>query len=183
MEAHRTNATLTTPSGSCLVPFSEEALDSLPIKRDPTKPRTTTKQVLEQACQHLIAVDPRMKPLIERHHCKNFSPEGLAEEVDPFESLCSGIMSQQVLLDLRNPRSIWALSLYRYPALPPRVLRPNSSDYSTRPQKGRTLSPQSRFRNLARSSLVLSHFFEPLDCQNEKLSISKVWLRSFIAEI
>ena len=37
-----------------------------------------------------------MKPLIERYHCKLFSPEGLAEVIDPFESLCSGIMSQQV---------------------------------------------------------------------------------------
>lgn len=37
-----------------------------------------------------------MKPLIERHHCRTFSPEGLAEEIDPFESLCSGIISQQV---------------------------------------------------------------------------------------
>lgn len=37
-----------------------------------------------------------MKPLIEAHHCHIFSPEGLAEKIDPFESLCSGIISQQV---------------------------------------------------------------------------------------
>lgn len=37
-----------------------------------------------------------MKPLIEKHHCRIFSPEGLAEKVEPFESLCSGIISQQV---------------------------------------------------------------------------------------
>jgi len=37
-----------------------------------------------------------MKPLIEKHHCQIFSPEGLAEQVDPFESLASGIISQQV---------------------------------------------------------------------------------------
>lgn len=37
-----------------------------------------------------------MRPLIEAHRCRIFSPEGLAEQVDPFESLCSGIISQQV---------------------------------------------------------------------------------------
>jgi DNA-3-methyladenine glycosylase II len=37
-----------------------------------------------------------MKPLIEKHHCRIFSPEGLAEQIDPFESLCSSIISQQV---------------------------------------------------------------------------------------
>ncbi|KAK3996676.1 DNA glycosylase [Cladorrhinum sp. PSN332] len=37
-----------------------------------------------------------MKPLIEARHCHIFSPEGLAEKIDPFESLSSGIISQQV---------------------------------------------------------------------------------------
>lgn len=37
-----------------------------------------------------------MKPLIQAHHCRIFSPEGLAEKIDPFESLASGIISQQV---------------------------------------------------------------------------------------
>lgn len=37
-----------------------------------------------------------MRPLIEQHHCRVFSPEGLAERIDPFESLSSGIISQQV---------------------------------------------------------------------------------------
>ncbi|WYZ41345.1 hypothetical protein EsH8_V_000240 [Colletotrichum jinshuiense] len=60
-----------------------------------TKP-TTTENILEEACRHLIQVDPRMKPLIEKNPCRVFSPEGLAEKVDPFESLCSGIISQQV---------------------------------------------------------------------------------------
>ncbi|KAF6817986.1 DNA-3-methyladenine [Colletotrichum sojae] len=58
--------------------------------------RTTTANILEEACRHLIQVDPRMKPLIEKNHCRVFSPEGLAEKIDPFESLCSGIISQQV---------------------------------------------------------------------------------------
>ncbi|AEO57072.1 hypothetical protein MYCTH_2302825 [Thermothelomyces thermophilus ATCC 42464] len=60
-----------------------------------TRP-TTTANLLEEACAHLIKVDPRMKPLIEKHYCRIFSPEGLAEQIDPFESLCSSIISQQV---------------------------------------------------------------------------------------
>jgi len=41
-------------------------------------------------------MDPSLQPLIERHYCRVFCPEGLAEECDPFKSLCSGIMAQQV---------------------------------------------------------------------------------------
>jgi DNA-3-methyladenine glycosylase II len=52
--------------------------------------------LLEEACAHLIKVDARMKALVDAHPCRVFSPEGLAEEIDPFESLCSGIISQQV---------------------------------------------------------------------------------------
>jgi DNA-3-methyladenine glycosylase II len=44
----------------------------------------------------LISIDEKMRPLVERNHCKMFSPEGLAEKIDPFESLASGIISQQV---------------------------------------------------------------------------------------
>lgn len=95
-EPHRTNATLKTPSGSRLVPYSGEIIDSSPIKGGLPQPTTTTGQLLEQACAHLVAVDSRLKSLIEKHHCGIFSPEGLAEEVEPFEALCSSIMSQQV---------------------------------------------------------------------------------------
>lgn len=95
-EPHRTNATLKTPGGSRLVPFSKMVVDWSPTRGDLPEPTTTTQHLLEQACAHLIAVDPRLKPLIERHHCHIFSQEGLAEVIDPFESLCSGIVSQQV---------------------------------------------------------------------------------------
>jgi DNA-3-methyladenine glycosylase II len=44
----------------------------------------------------LLSVDPGLKSLIEKHHCRVFSPEGLNEEIDPFRSLSSGIMAQQV---------------------------------------------------------------------------------------
>ena len=57
---------------------------------------TTTATLLEEACAHLIKTDARMKPLIAAHHCRIFSPAGLAEQVDPFEALCSSIISQQV---------------------------------------------------------------------------------------
>ena len=95
-EPHGTNATLKTPGGSRLVPYSKEVVDSSPIKSGLSKPTTSTHNLLEQACAHLVSVDARMKPLIERHHCTVFSPEGLAEEINPFESLCSSIISQQV---------------------------------------------------------------------------------------
>ncbi|KAG6359634.1 hypothetical protein INS49_013157 [Diaporthe citri] len=57
---------------------------------------TTTANILEEACAHLIKVEPRIEPLITAHHCRIFSPAGLAEKIDPFESLASGIISQQV---------------------------------------------------------------------------------------
>ena len=61
-------------------------------------PTTTTETLLEEACAHLIKIDPKLRPVIEKHHCKLFSPEGLQEEIDPFRSLVSGIMAQLVLV-------------------------------------------------------------------------------------
>jgi DNA-3-methyladenine glycosylase II len=51
---------------------------------------------LTRASKHLISVDPRFKALLEQNHCHTYSPEGLAEGVDPFKSLVCGILSQQV---------------------------------------------------------------------------------------
>ncbi|KAK6189367.1 cell wall protein Ecm33 [Pestalotiopsis sp. IQ-011] len=87
------NAMLLSPKTSRIVAskFLDEASPSKPGAE-----RTTTANILQQACDHLIKVDQRMKPLIEGHHCRVFSPEGLAEAIDPFEALCSGIISQQV---------------------------------------------------------------------------------------
>ena len=56
----------------------------------------TTANLLEKACAHLLSVDPSLQKVIDAHHCKLFSPEGLAEEVEPFQALSSGIMAQQV---------------------------------------------------------------------------------------
>jgi DNA-3-methyladenine glycosylase II len=93
-EPHHTNATLVTPGGTQVTPTYSNFEDS------PSKPgaraTTTTKCMLDEACAHLIQVDPNLRPVIEQHHCRVFSPEGLAETIDPFRSLASGIISQQV---------------------------------------------------------------------------------------
>jgi DNA-3-methyladenine glycosylase II len=54
------------------------------------------KSFLARASEHLISFDPRFKILLEKHHCHLYSPEGLAEGVDPYNSLVTGIISQQV---------------------------------------------------------------------------------------
>ncbi|KAK4188051.1 DNA-3-methyladenine glycosylase [Podospora australis] len=102
-DPNRTNALLLSPQTSRIIsssapsaqaPGSPSALPLEGMKFTPTT--TTTTNLLEEACAHLIKVDARMKPLIEKHHCRIFSPEGLGERIDPFESLASGIISQQV---------------------------------------------------------------------------------------
>ena len=95
-EPNRTNAPLITPRGSRLVTYPKDTAHASPSKTGIPRPTTTTGHILEQACAHLIKQEPRLQPLIEKHHCKVFSLEGLAEECDPFKSLCSGIMAQQV---------------------------------------------------------------------------------------
>ncbi|CAN8105657.1 unnamed protein product [Discula destructiva] len=89
-----TNATLLSPETSRIVatnPLSQE--DDPPTPSSKTR---TTANILATACAHLVRTEPRLKPLIDAHHCRIFSPEGLAETIDPYESLASGIISQQV---------------------------------------------------------------------------------------
>ncbi|KAJ4206560.1 3-methyladenine DNA glycosylase [Fusarium falciforme] len=88
-----TNAPLLSPETSRLV--ASRDIETVSPTKAP-QVRTTTENLLQEACDYLVKVDGRMKPLIENHHCRVFSPEGLAEEIDPFESLSSGIISQQV---------------------------------------------------------------------------------------
>lgn len=52
--------------------------------------------MLKEGILHLLKVEPKLAPLIEKHECTLFSEEGLAEIVAPFDSLVSGIISQQV---------------------------------------------------------------------------------------
>jgi DNA-3-methyladenine glycosylase II len=88
-----TNAPLVTPETHRLI--ANKAVDQVsPSKKGNIK--STTGTLLEEALAHLVKVEPRLKPVIDKHHCHVFSPEGLAEEIDPFNSLVSGIISQQV---------------------------------------------------------------------------------------
>lgn len=91
-----TNAPLTTPRGSRVMAYASGVVESSPSKTSVPRPTTTTSQILDQACAHLIQADARMQPWIEKYPCQMFSAEGLAEEIDPFQSLCSSIMAQQV---------------------------------------------------------------------------------------
>jgi DNA-3-methyladenine glycosylase II len=97
VEPHTTSATLVTPGGTQVVAYPSNGWpDSSPSKTGLPRPTGTTGTILDQACAHLIGVDPKMKPLIEKHRCEIFSAKGLAEEIDPFRSLTTGIMGQQV---------------------------------------------------------------------------------------
>ncbi|KAL5363657.1 DNA glycosylase [Aspergillus floccosus] len=96
VEPHRTNATLLTPHGSSLVAYPPGTEDSSPCKTGRPRPTATTGTLLEKAVAHLIATDPRLEPVIKQYPCPLFSPEGLAEEIDPFRSLVSSIIGQQV---------------------------------------------------------------------------------------
>jgi DNA-3-methyladenine glycosylase II len=99
-----TNAPLQTPGGSkVLKSYPSDLLEN----GSPSKGGvTTTENLLEKACAHLCTVDAKLKPLVERHTCKMFTPEGLAEHVEPFEALVSSIISQQVRVRARNMQSI-----------------------------------------------------------------------------
>ncbi|KAI4148959.1 MAG: hypothetical protein LQ340_004853 [Diploschistes diacapsis] len=95
-EPHVTNAPLITPGGSKLVAYTRETADVSPSKTGVPRATTTTGSLLQDACNHLLKIDGRLEQLIQKHYCQMFSPEGLAEPLDPFRTLCTGIMSQQV---------------------------------------------------------------------------------------
>jgi DNA-3-methyladenine glycosylase II len=92
-DPHITNAPLLSPETSRVI---VNKLEDTVSPSKPSQSKITTGNILEKACAHLIEVDPKLKPLVEKHHCAVFSAEGLAKEVDPFEALTSGIISQQV---------------------------------------------------------------------------------------
>lgn len=96
VEPHITNAPLVTPGGTQHLAYEDALPDSSPSKTGLPRPTATANTLLDKACAHLISVDPRMKPIIEQHHCNIFSATGLAEVIDPFQSLSSGIIGQQV---------------------------------------------------------------------------------------
>lgn len=102
VDPHRTNAVLQTPHGTSVTvdPSREREEDVSPSKTAKTgtarPPVATTGTLLEQATAHLIAADPRLKSVVEQNPCPLFSPTGLAEQIDPFNSLVSSIIGQQV---------------------------------------------------------------------------------------
>lgn len=105
-EPHATNAPLSTPGGSRIVAYPSSPATpavakrkvTIPANRPPglPLPTSTTDTLLADACAHLLKVDPKLKVLIDKHHCDIFSPQGLMEDVDPFISLSSTIIGQQV---------------------------------------------------------------------------------------
>ncbi|ERF74910.1 hypothetical protein EPUS_08962 [Endocarpon pusillum Z07020] len=98
-DPHISNATLVTPGGTQATAYSSYVPESSPSKlglKGPSHPTSTASNLLSQACAHLISVEPKLAPLIRKHTCHIFSPSGLAEKIDPFRSLASGIMAQQV---------------------------------------------------------------------------------------
>jgi DNA-3-methyladenine glycosylase II len=92
-DPHTTNAPLLSPETSRVV--ANKLADAVSPSKPPQS-NTTTGNILEKACAHLIKTDPKLKPLIDKHHCAIFSAEGLTKEIDPFRALTSGIISQQV---------------------------------------------------------------------------------------
>lgn len=96
VDPHRTNAILLTPHGSSVNAYPVNLEDASPSKTGLPRPTATTGTLLEKAIAHLIAMDPRLAPVIEQHPCPLFSPTGLAEQIDPFNSLVSSIIGQQV---------------------------------------------------------------------------------------
>lgn len=95
-QPHITNAPLITPGGTQHVAYEDVLPDSTPSKTGLPRPTATASTLLEKGCAHLISVDPRFRAIIDQHTCHVFSAKGLAEVIDPFRSLSSGIMGQQV---------------------------------------------------------------------------------------
>lgn len=95
VQTHGTNAPLLSPSSYRLTTQKPMELVS-PSK--PGREKLSTENVLEKACEHLIKMDQtgKLKHIIEKNPCRLFSREGLAEVVDPFVTLCSSIIGQQV---------------------------------------------------------------------------------------
>lgn len=99
-EPHVTNAPVEAPEDSHVVNAYSNFESPVPSTTATTlpPPTATTSTLLDKAIAHLIAVDPtgKLMAVVEKHPCHIFSPDGLAEVINPFRSLASGIMAQQV---------------------------------------------------------------------------------------
>lgn len=95
---------VTGPDGTVLAQASEQEVPPSSTQDSPSKSRLPQPSqhtdddntLLKKICAHFVAVDPALQTLVERFHCQPFSSAGLAEEIDPFRALASGIMGQQV---------------------------------------------------------------------------------------
>ncbi|BFZ59206.1 3-methyladenine DNA glycosylase [Saitoella coloradoensis] len=59
-------------------------------------PPLTHASCLPQAYAHLTKIDPRFAQLIEAYPCRPFTDAALREQIDPFRTLVTGVLSQQV---------------------------------------------------------------------------------------
>lgn len=92
VDPHRTAAPLLTPRGSHITAYPAAAATTTAS----TTPTTTVENLLAEAIAHLLSVDPRLKPVIDKFPDAPFRPADLAVEIDPFQALVSGIIGQQV---------------------------------------------------------------------------------------
>ena len=110
-EPHTTNAPISTSKSPPLTAYppvkSEPEPETSPAKKRKAKevppdvgvvnkPSATIDTLLRDAEAYLVGVDPKLGPLVAKHKCGVFSPEGLREVVEPFTALGSGIIGQQV---------------------------------------------------------------------------------------
>lgn len=93
-EPHITNAPLKSPDTDKVV----TAYSTWDNDTSGPAPTTTTNSLLDDALAHLRHNDEngRLAPFLAKFHCKVFDAEGLAQPIDPFRSLASGIIAQQV---------------------------------------------------------------------------------------
>lgn len=98
-EPHVANAPLKSPdSDKVVTAYSTSDKDTIGQAAPAPAPTDSTSSLLDNAVAHLKRLDTtgRLAPLIEKYPCKVFDADGLAEVIDPFRSLASSIMAQQV---------------------------------------------------------------------------------------
>ncbi|KAH0022795.1 DNA glycosylase, partial [Aureobasidium melanogenum] len=93
-EPHITNAPLKSPDTDEVI----TAYSTWDNDTSGSAPTSTTNTLLDTALAHLKQHDytGRLTPYLTKFHCKVFDAEGLAAPIDPFRSLASGIIAQQV---------------------------------------------------------------------------------------
>jgi DNA-3-methyladenine glycosylase II len=93
-EPHLTNAPLKSPDTDKVI----TAYSTWDNDTSGSAPTSTTNTLLDTALAHLKQHDytGRLTPYLTKFHCKVFDAEGLAAPIDPFRSLASGIIAQQV---------------------------------------------------------------------------------------